>query len=166
MHNNSRAGCQCIFLEVCLCSLVTEVMGFMSFKIFRVFLKDVSDEKACILTLVSKSFFSLIHFNSSWQKKPSDEIAVFLCISHFLVGFLYNCDEKVMWNSCTVISRNIRKPSNASSLSLLSFKWNNKMMLLAQLFLTGTNCQACDGFFVKKIPLLIMNTQYLVFPPF
>lgn len=55
-----------------------------------------------------------------------------------------------MWNSHTVMSRNIRKPRNASPLAPLSFKWNNKKKLLAQLFLNGTNCHAYDDFLVKN----------------
>lgn len=55
-----------------------------------------------------------------------------------------------MWNSHTVISRNIGKSRNASPLALLGFKWNKKKMLLVQLFFSGTSCHAYDDFSVKK----------------
>lgn len=39
-------------------------------------------------------------------------------------------------------------------------------MLLAQLFFTGTNCQACDDFFVKNTSFNHELSEYLVFPHF
>lgn len=39
-------------------------------------------------------------------------------------------------------------------------------MLLAQLFFTGTNCQACDDFFVKNTSFNHEHSEYLVFPHF
>lgn len=39
-------------------------------------------------------------------------------------------------------------------------------MLLAQLFLTGTNCQAYDNFVVKKTSFNHEHSESLVFPHF
>lgn len=39
-------------------------------------------------------------------------------------------------------------------------------MLLAQLFFTGTNCQACNDYFVKNTSFNHEHTEYLVFPHF
>lgn len=39
-------------------------------------------------------------------------------------------------------------------------------MLLAQLFFTDSNCQACDDFFVKKNSFNREHSESLVFPHF
>lgn len=39
-------------------------------------------------------------------------------------------------------------------------------MLLAQLFFTGTNCQACNNFFIKNASFNHEHSEYLVFPHF
>lgn len=58
----------------------------------------------------------------------------FFCPDHFLVGFIYNCDEKVMWNSHADILRIMRKLRNASVLAGFGLEWDKEKKFIAQLF--------------------------------
>ncbi|XP_064020936.1 calpain-10 isoform X3 [Pogoniulus pusillus] len=69
-------------------------------------------------------------------------------------NFVYNCDEKIIWKSHAVLLRNIRKVRNASPLTIVSFKWNNKM-LSAQLIFHWYELSGLQSLLCKNTSLIM-----------